>query len=341
MADMILKKSDLAEFVASLRDEYQVLGPVGKDGKYEFAEADEFETEYRNTFLSPKSLFFPQTEVMFKYSVDKREEGSFILTDVENPTRPRVVFGIRPCDAKAFFVLDKVFTNDEYSDPYWVKKREATVLIGLGCVDPCATCFCTSVNCGPFHEEGLDALAYDLGDEWLIKPLTKKGEKVLGQAKGLSKAAKGTDKKAAEIKAAAEKSITEQVPTDKLPERSVMELFNAEHWDRVHESCLNCGTCTFVCPTCHCFDIQDEVHGTEGIRLRNWDACMSWLFTYHGSGHNPRPGKKERVRQRFMHKFKYIPIKRDGEIGCVGCGRCVTLCPVNIDVRDVVRNMNA
>jgi ferredoxin len=112
-------------------------------------------------------------------------------------------------------------------------------------------------------------------------------------------------------------------------------------WDKVYESCLNCGTCTFVCPTCHCFDIQDEVKGTEGRRVRNWDYCMSWLFTVHGTGHNPRPSKKERVRQRFMHKFKYIPMKRDGEIGCVGCGRCVQLCPVNIDVREVVNQMNA
>jgi ferredoxin len=252
-----------------------------------------------------------------------------------------VVIGIRPCDAKAFFVLDKIFTNDQYTDPYWREKREATVLIGLGCNAPCPTCFCTSVGCGPFHEEGLDVLMFDLDDRLLLRPLTEKGEKVLKGAKGPGAADDGAARQASALKEKAEQTITVKLDMDKITERSVMELFEAEHWNRVCESCLNCGTCTFFCPTCHCFDIQDEVIGMSGQRMRNWDTCMSWLFTVHGTGHNPRPGKMERVRQRFMHKFKYIPLKRDGEIGCVGCGRCVNVCPVNIDVRDVVRDMNA
>jgi formate hydrogenlyase subunit 6/NADH:ubiquinone oxidoreductase subunit I len=128
---------------------------------------------------------------------------------------------------------------------------------------------------------------------------------------------------------------------DQVLSRDLMELYEAGHWSRVQESCLNCGTCTYCCPTCHCFDIQDETQGEAGRRVRNWDTCMSWLFTMHGTGHNPRGSKLDRVRQRFMHKFKYIPAKRGGEIGCVGCGRCVQLCPVNIDVRRVVNDMNA
>jgi len=343
MAEMILKKSDLAEFVKSLLSDYQVLAPVKEDQKVNFApvEDGEFLLDFQNTFLSPKHLFFPQSEKMFEFSTDKADEEAFILKEAGNNPQPRVVFGIRPCDAKAFQVLDKIFGNDQYADPYWFSKREATVLIGLGCNHPCPTCFCTSVNCGPFHEEGLDVLAVDLGDSLLLRPLTEKGRKVLEQAKGLTSADNQAGEKAAALKAEAEKAITRKVFTDEIAQRSVMELFEAAHWDRVHESCLNCGTCTYVCPTCHCFDIQDEVAGAVGDRVRNWDTCMSWLFTMHGSGHNPRPGKKERVRQRFMHKFKYIPLKRDGEIGCVGCGRCINLCPVNIDVRDVVRNMNA
>ena len=141
------------------------------------------------------------------------------------------------------------------------------------------------------------------------------------------------------IKKAAEESITSKVSTDNIAKRTVMELYEAEHWVRVQESCLNCGTCTFFCPTCHCFDIQDEVYQGQGDRVRNWDSCMSWLFTHHGSGHNPRPGKKERVRQRFMHKFKYIPLKREEEIGCVGCGRCVDACLGAIDIREVVQEL--
>ena len=343
MANMILNKSDLGEFIKSLAKESQVLGPVQDGPGLKFAPVEDvdFPLDYRNTLLSPKDLFFPQSERLLEFSTDPVDQGAFILKEVEAVPAPKVVFGIRPCDAKAFFILDKIFENDQYKDPYWFSKREATTLIGLGCQNPRPTCFCTSVNCGPYHEQGLDALAWDLGDRLLIKPLTGKGQKVLDQAKGLSPADDKAEAEAEAMKAAAEESMTNRVFTDKIAERTVMELFEAEHWNRVHESCLNCGICTFVCPTCHCFDIQDEVADTGGDRIRNWDTCMSWLFTVHGTGHNPRPGKMERVRQRFMHKFKYIPLKRDGEIGCVGCGRCINLCPVNIDVRDVVRDMNA
>ena len=343
MADKLLKKSDLAGFFKSLSKDYQILGPVKDGPRYRFDQVDgnEFPFDYQNTLMSPKDLFFPQSEKMFNFSTDPGQEGAFVLSEVPFSPGPRLVFGIRPCDAKAFQVLDKIFNNDQYSDPYWQEKRNGTVLVGLGCNQPCPTCFCTSVNCGPFHEEGLDILACDLGDELLLKPVTAKGEKILEKADGLKPPQGKVDEKAAALRATAVEAIASQVPTENIFKRSVMELFEAGHWDRVFESCLNCGTCTYVCPTCHCFDIQDEVNQNQGVRMRNWDSCMSWLFTMHGTGHNPRPGKKERVRQRFMHKFKYIPLKRDGEIGCVGCGRCVNLCPVNIDVRDVVRDMNS
>ncbi|MEJ2672947.1 MAG: 4Fe-4S dicluster domain-containing protein [Deltaproteobacteria bacterium] len=345
MASYILKKSDLAEFVESLAGEFPggVLGPVLQDGKIVLAAAEprEFRLDFQNTHLSPKDLFFPQSEKMLEFTANPGEEGAFILEEVKNQPQRRLVLGLRPCDAKAFVVLDTIFTNDQYSDPYWAEKREATVIIGLDCNEPCPTCFCTSMGSGPFHEEGQDVQAVDLGDRLLLKPLTSKGEEVLKKAQGLTPAAPADKARAQELKQQAEATITDEVETDNIAARTVMELFEAPHWDEVQERCLNCGVCTYVCPTCHCFDIQDEVHEGKGVRLRNWDYCMSWLFTQHGSGHNPRPDKKSRVRQRFMHKFKYIPLKREGAIGCVGCGRCITLCPVNIDVRDVVRDMNS
>jgi ferredoxin len=119
-----------------------------------------------------------------------------------------------------------------------------------------------------------------------------------------------------------------------------MALYEADFWDDIAFSCINCGTCTYLCPTCWCFDIQDEVHGKHGIRERNWDSCMFPLFTLHGSGHNPRGQKVQRVRQRFMHKLKYYVDKYGDGIQCVGCGRCIQYCPVNIDIRKVCQLMN-
>ncbi|MGD8563732.1 MAG: 4Fe-4S dicluster domain-containing protein [Desulfarculaceae bacterium] len=343
MADKILAKDKLDGFLAELKKAHQVFAPAqGEDAKVVWAPVEETKDllwEFANTDLSPKDFFFPQTECMMRFVNNSEDEQGMIMQPEPELDQPRVLLNIRPCDAKAFKVLDLIFCQDDYTnDVYWRDKREKTILVGLACNNPCPTCFCSTVNCGPHHEEGLDLLLVDLGDKFLVKVLSPKGEPFV---KDLPDAAKKDQDQAKKLKQAAEKSITNGVALDKVNAKEVMELFEAEMWDRVYESCYNCGTCTFCCPTCHCFDIQDETRGEEGRRVRNWDYCMSWLFTVHGTGHNPRPSKKERVRQRFMHKFKYIPMKRDGEVGCVGCGRCVLLCPVNIDVREVVNEMNA
>jgi sulfhydrogenase subunit beta (sulfur reductase) len=212
--------------------------------------------------------------------------------------------------------------------------------IGLGCNEPSNTCFCTSVGCGPFNEECLDILLIDCGESFLARALTDKGEKLLEKA-GINKDADSNiQKKTHALKEEAEKKISSSVPTDKLREKKVNDLFNAPFWDDVAFACINCGTCTFLCPTCWCFDIQDEITKKRGDRIRNWDSCMFPLFTLHASGHNPRSEKVQRVRQRFMHKLKYYVDKYNDGVACVGCGRCVKYCPVNIDIRDVFKLMN-
>ena len=342
MADKILAKDQVAAFIDKLKSEHQVYAPAPQGAKMVWApleDAGALVWDYSNTDLSPKEFFFPQTECMMRFHNDPQAEDGMIMQAEPELSGKRALVGIRPCDAKAFGVLDMIFCQDEMTnDVYWRDKREKTLLVGLACNDPCPTCFCSSVNCGPHHQEGLDLLLVDLGDRLLVKEVSERGAQA---AADLPPAQEADSGRAAELKQAAEEAMGQAVALDNIQSRDVLELFELPMWDRLHEACINCGTCTFCCPTCHCFDIQDEVQGQAGRRVRNWDYCMSWLFTVHGTGHNPRPGKKERVRQRFMHKFKYIPVKRDGEIGCVGCGRCVLLCPVNIDVREVVNQMNS
>lgn len=342
MSDKILSKTEIGSFLDKIKTDYQIHAPVQKDLELVWApidQAEELVWEFSNTDLSPKSYFFPQTESLMHFKNNTQDPEGLIMKEEPPLEKPRALLNIRPCDAKAFQVLDKVFCRDEKSlDVYWKDKRDKTLLIGLACNNPCPTCFCTSMNCGPHHEEGLDILLTDLGDRLLVHSVTDKGQALTAN---LSKAGQEDINEASRNKEQAEASITSQVKMDNINSRNVLELYEHPVWDLVHESCINCGTCTYFCPTCHCFDIQDETQGDFGRRVRNWDTCMSWLFTHHTSGHNPRGTKKDRVRQRFMHKFKYMPIKLEGAVGCVGCGRCTRKCPVNIDVREVVSSMNS
>ena len=233
------------------------------------------------------------------------------------------------------------FDTPEYQDPYWIRAYEATTLVGLGCAAPCSSCFCTTAGCGPYHEEGLDVLLADAGDHYLARVLTEKGAKFVAAA-GWKAAAEphAADQTIAALKQASE-SKHRFVRADGQPEgrrnhRPAQRRLLGGGLLLVHQL----RHLTFSCPTCWCFDIQDENRGKAGVRMKNWDSCMYPLFTLHGTGHNPRGTKLHRVRQRFMHKLKYFVDKYDRGIQCVGCGRCVRLCPVNIDIRRVCNMMN-
>ena len=343
MRKNILKKTDLTEVLTRLMHQYRVFAPVRDKDSSSFRQIldpSHVDLSLSNTTLSPKSLMLPQSEVMFDFTLDKREDQTGMLREIEKDLSPRVIFGIRPCDAKAFQLLDLNFDTSTYQDPWWVGRRQDTGLVGWGCDSPCSTCFCSSVGSGPFSPAGLDVLITDLGDELVFEAKTDRGMAILEKAGIEDEATDVTLRAALLTRAAALQSIESKVHTESLIEHDVKALFSADFWEDVHFACINCGVCTFVCPTCWCFDIQDEVHRGNGIRLRNWDACMFPLFTLHGSGHNPRSQKLQRVRQRFMHKLKYFVDKYDRGVACVGCGRCVQQCPVNIDIREVFRLMN-
>lgn len=345
MKFITIDKNDWARGIEKSREAYQLFGPV-KDKNGFFIRKLKKDTlpdmEYHDSVMSAKSILFPQTEKLLYTTLDESKDDHHIMKRAEPDMTHRAVVGIRPYDARAIELVKLNFDTDDYRDPYWCDAYDATTFVGLGINKPGPFDFSTSAGTGPFCEEGLDVLLADLDDTFLAKVLTQKGEAFITCC--------GFDKEADEkessalfdvLRKEAEKNIIASIETDKLKEKTILDLHEAPFWDDIAFSCINCGTCTYVCPTCWCFDIQDEVKQKDSARFRNWDTCMSSLFTRHATGHNPRESKVQRVRQRFMHKLKYFLDKYDQGIMCVGCGRCVKSCPVNIDIREVCNIMNS
>ncbi len=331
---MIVSKKDIPNFLDKLIGAYdEVIAPVKKDDFTVFetiSSGADAVLDAGNTKLPAKEVFFPQSEELFRYNVTK--EGAKLEAPIDD--KKKVLFGIRPCDARSVKLLDNDFNNDKYQDPYYLARRENTVIVGIGCNQPASTCFCTSVNSGPFDTSGLDVLLIDTGDAYVVETITEKGKLFVEKA-GLAAASDSDRAAAAKVKE--EAVVTCQVNLDGLKAKLDVNFYDPI-WDKIHEKCLGCGACTYLCPTCHCFDIVDDAVDCNGCRVRNWDSCAFPLFTLHGSGHNPRSSNKERYRNRIMHKFKYF-IDNFNEIACVGCGRCIKNCPVNMDIRVVLEDI--
>lgn len=330
MEKMFMSSINLAKLLDRLARDLALVAPVkDEEGIITFervSDAGRVMLDYQNSTVPPKTFFFPQTEKMFGFSSDK--EG-VRLVDGPCPEKS-VLFGVHPCDLRSILSLDPVF-GGAYRDPYYLKRRENTTVIGLACVKPSSRCFCTTFGFGPGDGEGSDIMLSPVKSGFSVELRTGRGEDLAASYSGLFEKSQPGDRP--------------QVgsPAGKLDLTGVKEVlddnFELEYWQSLFEKCLGCGICTYVCPTCHCFDIFDfSAGGSDGERRRGWDSCMFGHFTLMAGGHNPRPSKKERVRNRFMHKLKYH-LDRYGLAGCVGCGRCVKSCPVNIDIRRIIEDL--
>jgi ferredoxin len=324
MGGMVL--DDLPKFIDVLTEKYKVYAPVEQNGTILFKQIKKSsEISFCNSIVPPKALLFPQTETLFKFTLGKGE-----IEVVESKDEKVIIFGIRPCDARAFTILDYVF-KDDYEDPYYLKKRKNTILIGLSCTQPTFNCFCTSFDDGPTSSKHVDILLTEIGGRYYVDIESEKGKQL---SKHFKPASKEESKKREEVERGAINTISRHQKTNGIVER-LDKIFEDQFWERVAMKCIGCGICTYLCPTCHCFDIQDEATLSEGARIRVWDTCMNPEYTLQASGYNPRPARMNRVRNRIYHKYNYYP-KNFGVIACVGCGRCIDNCPVNIDVIDVV-----
>ena len=333
-----IAKERLNDLYAKINESMGLFIPIKKAGEVNYhvwGEGKEVSLETLKTVKSPKNMFFPQSENMMKF---KTEGKNIEIIDVRDEKRPFVLFGVKPCDYKAIEVLDKVFLADPV-DSYYQSRREATTIVTLACSKPEESCFCKVF--------GIDATAACgdvttwLDDENLYwQANTEKGEALTALLKGLLEEG-GEAEVAAQQEAT--KAIIDNLPFSNLdlsrfkPE-NLNELFDDPAWAEMSEACLGCGTCTFVCPTCQCFDIRDFKTSEGVIRYRCWDSCMYSDFTLMAHG-NSRTTQMQRFRQRFMHKLVYYPSQNDGLYSCVGCGRCVNKCPQRLNIVKVIKTL--
>ena len=287
-----------------------------------------------NTVRSAKDLFFPQVEnlVNFKMTGKKIE-----VIENRDPAEPFVVFGVRACDCRSFDILDRVFL-EEPADTYYQTRRENGTVITLACSRPAETCFCGTFGIDAADPAG-DVTCWVTDDALYWRVNTAKGEALTAQLPMLE----DCDDSAVSAQQVKTREILDRLPLKDLDltgfdGEHLMDWFNNPTWAELSESCLGCGTCTFVCPTCQCYDVQDFDTGKEVKRFRCWDSCMYSDFTMMAHGTN-RPTQKERFRQRFMHKLVYFPSKNDGIYGCVGCGRCLQKCPIHMNIVKVAKKL--
>ncbi len=331
MANQIkkLSKEAYAQLIQKIIAEgkQQIYGPVqqGKRVGYKrITSPEEIAEDFIIPDMSAKAFVFPRIEKLFSYTKSKEDLN---VKDIDLESIPsKIIMGIRPCDAAGMQSLGAIFGWDP-ADPIFQKRLERTTFIGFACNKADSYCFCTSINGGPGNTKGSDILLTktDSGD-YIAEIITSKGEAFMNLAPELFEEGKDLDK---------EKYLAD-VPKhfdDSNLEDNLNKSFDSNIFDEYAARCIGCAACAYVCPTCACFDIQDEVKGSKGQRVRSWDSCGAKLFTLHTSGHNPRETQGARWRQRLMHKFSYMP-ERLNVRGCVGCGRCSRRCPVDMNIAE-------
>ena len=333
-----IKKDRLPELFAAMAKAQDLFLPVRKCDQTNYglwSEEVQVDLDTLKTVKSGKDCFFPQSETLYNC---KNEDGKISIDPAKLTDAPFVVFGMRACDVQGLKVLDRVFLNDPV-DSFYAARREHGTVVAIACHEPEETCFCKVFGIDAANPAA-DVAAWFVGEDFYWKALTQKGEALTESVKELLTDA---DEAAVEEEKKQIQAVIEKLPYSHLdlsrftPERT-MELFDSPLWEEMYQPCLACGTCTFVCPTCQCYDIKDFNTGSGVQRYRCWDSCMYSDFTMMAHG-NMRTSQMQRFRQRFMHKLVYYPANNDGMFSCVGCGRCVSKCPASLNIVKVIKKL--
>jgi ferredoxin len=281
-----------------------------------------------------KPFFFSALEEVAEYP--SKEETSL------KESKRFTIVGAAGCDLRAIQALDKVFLEGDFKDPFYEEKRNKALIIGIDCTEPLETCFCTLVGVNPYGEKTFDLNLTKIEGGYVVEVGSDKGKEVVEADKTLFKPA--TDKHLSQreaIRSKAKETVEKQSKEFKPPgtwQEVLASAYEDGSWTRNVETCVECGACLFICPTCQCFLLYDQKYGDRYKRLKMWDTCAYRSFTRVAGGANPRDRLIERFRHRYYHKLDYFP-KSYGFEGCTGCGRCIIACPGEIDMRKVLKEI--
>ena len=319
-------------FFARISADRKLYLPIEKAGQVDFYEwnaGEKVRLDVLKTVRSAKDVFFPQVEDLLKF----RMEGKAIeIEEAPRQDQDFVIFGVRGCDARSFDILDRVFLVDP-RDEFYAARRAHGIVVTLACSEPVEACFCTNFGIDPAEPAG-DVSAWIVGDEIYFEAHSSKGEALIADLEDADAAP--VEAQQARIRAIAERLPFANLNLEGFDGEHLMEKFNDPGWEELSRVCLGCGTCTFVCPTCQCYDIRDFDSGKCVQRYRCWDSCMYSDFTLMAA-ENSRHTQMQRYRQRFMHKLVYYPANNEGIYSCVGCGRCVQKCPQSLNIVKVIK----
>ena len=334
-----IAKENLSALFQSIAENQELYLPVEVSGQVNFkawTQDANVSLETLKTVKSPKDAFFPQSENL--YTV-QREGKKLSIEPQALKEQNFVVFGMKACDIQGVKVLDNVFLSDPI-DSFYAARREHGTIVAMACHEPEESCFCKAfgIDCA---EPAADVATWMVEGELYWKALTEKGEALTKAVESLLVEADGADAEKLEAEKTAIHTIVEKLPYSNLSLEgwngdALTEKFNSPVWEELYKPCLACGTCTFVCPTCQCYDIKDYDTGHGVQRYRCWDSCMYSDFTMMAHGNN-RTSQLQRFRQRFMHKLVYYPANNNGMYSCVGCGRCVEKCPASLNIVKVIK----
>ena len=331
-----IAKSNLSALFALIAETKDLYVPAKVGGQVNFTAWEngvDADLDTLKTVKSPKDAFFPQSENLYTCN---RENGKLSITPEQLQNKQFVVFGMKACDVKGIEVLDRVFLSDPI-DTFYAARRDHGIIVALACNEPEESCFCNvfGTDCA---DPVADVAAWMVGEDLYLKAISKKGEDLLASADALLADAddKAVEDKKAEIREIVKKLPYADLSLDGWNGDVLTEKFDSPLWEELYKPCLACGTCTFVCPTCQCYDIKDYDTGNGVQRYRCWDSCMYSDFTMMAHGNN-RTSQMQRFRQRFMHKLVYFPANNEGMYSCVGCGRCVDKCPMSLNIVKVIK----